>query len=103
MMLPEVVDDYVTDDNVVRFVDVFVDHLDIAELGFTHTYPEATGRPPYGDLLKLYLCGYMNRVRSSRSLERETKRNLEVIWLLKKLTPESSTRKRSRCWPIKGK
>ncbi len=93
MMLPEVVDDYVTDDNVVRFVDVFADHLDIAELGFTHAYPEATGRPPYDprDLLKLYLYGYMNRVRSSRSLERETKRNLEVIWLLKKLTPDFKT------------
>jgi transposase len=82
-LLPEKVDDYVATDNPVRFIDAFVDGLDLAVLGFAGVVPEATGRPGYapGDLLKLYIYGYLNRVRSSRRLEAETHRNLEVIWL----------------------
>jgi transposase len=81
LLLPEVVDDYVGADNPVRFIDAFVDGLDLAALGFVGTVPKATGRPGYapGDLLKLYIYGYLNRVRSSRRLEAETHRNIEVI------------------------
>jgi len=68
----------------VRVIDVFVDTLDLAQLGFSKVEAEATGRPPYapGDLLKLYVYGYLNQVRSSRRLEREARRNLEVLWLI---------------------
>lgn len=92
-LLPESVDDYVAEDNAVRVIDAYVDSLDLAELGFIKTKPEETGRPPYAPqtLLKLYVYGYMNRVRSSRRLEAETKRNLEVIWLLGKLSPDHKT------------
>jgi transposase len=93
LLLPEAVDDYVTADNPVRFIDAFVDGLDLAALGFARVVPEATGRPGYapGDLLKLYVYGYLNRVRSSRRLEAETHRNLEVIWLLRHLRPDFKT------------
>ena len=93
LLLPEVVDDYVTSDNPVRFIDAFVDGLDLAALGFARVTAEATGRPGYapGDLLKLYIYGYLNRVRSSRRLEAETHRNLEVIWLLRHLRPDFKT------------
>jgi transposase len=93
LLLPESVDDYVAADNPVRFIDVFVDGLDLATLGFARVVPEATGRPGYapGDLLKLYIYGYLNRVRSSRRLEAETHRNLEVIWLLRHLRPDFKT------------
>lgn len=92
-LFPDAVDDYIAQDNPVRFLDAFVDHLDVAALGFKHATVEDTGRPPYhpGDLLKLYLYGYLNRIRTSRLLERETKRNLEVIWLLKRLSPDHKT------------
>jgi len=92
-LLPESVDDYVAEDNAVRVIDAYVDSLQLDVLGFSKVKPEETGRPPYApqDLLKLYVYGYMNRVRSSRRLEAETKRNLEVIWLLKKLTPDHKT------------
>jgi transposase len=93
LLFPEVIDDYITPGNPVRFIDAFVEELALAPLGFRHgTLPE-TGRPPYdpGDLLRLYLYGYLNRVRSSRRLEAEAQRNLEVLWLLRKLTPDFKT------------
>jgi transposase len=93
LLLPEAVDDYVHADNPVRFVEAFVDGLDLAALGFIGTVPKATGRPGYApaDLLKLYIYGYLNRVRSSRRLEAETHRNIEVIWLLRHLKPDFKT------------
>ena len=93
ILFPETVEDYITADNPVRFVDAFVSSLDLSELGFLRARPADTGRPAYdpGDLLRLYLYGYLNRVRSSRMLERETKVNLEVMWLLGKLTPDFKT------------
>ena len=93
LLLPEAVDDYVGRDNPVRFIDAFVDGLDLAVAGFERATPKATGRPGYdpADLLKLYIYGYLNRVRSSRRLEAESKRNLEVIWLLRRLSPDFKT------------
>ena len=93
LLLPEAVDDYVDRDNPVRFIDAFVDGLDLASAGFERAAPKATGRPGYdpADLLKLYIYGYLNRVRSSRRLEAESKRNLEVIWLLRRLSPDFKT------------
>jgi transposase len=93
LLLPEAVDDYVGADNPVRFIDAFVDELDLEKAGFARTAAKATGRPGYhpGDLLKLYIYGYLNRVRSSRRLEAETHRNLEVIWLLRQLQPDFKT------------
>src|SRR5882757_4374182 len=93
LLLPEAVDDYVGADNPVRFIDAFVDGLDLATLGFIGTVPKATGRPGYApaDLLKLYIYGYLNRVRSSRRLETETHRNIEMIWLLRHLKPDFKT------------
>ncbi len=86
-------DDYVEVDNPVRFIDAFVDGLDLTAAGFALVEAKATGRPGYapGDLLKLYIYGYLNRVRSSRRLERETQRNIEVIWLLRGLKPDFKT------------
>ncbi len=80
-------------DNPVRFIDAFVDGLDLAVAGFERATPKATGRPGYdpADLLKLCIYGYLNRVRSSRRLEAESKRNLEVIWLLRRLSPDFKT------------
>src|SRR5919107_1279511 len=93
LLLPEAVDDYVATDNPVRFIEAFVDGLDLAALGFIGTVPKATGRPGYApaDLLKLYIYGYLNRVRSSRRLESETHRNIEVIWLLRHMKPDFKT------------
>ena len=93
LLLPEAVDDYVGSDNAVRFIDAFVDGLDLVEAGFARVQPKATGRPGYapGDLLKLYIYGYLNRVRSSRRLEAECHRNIEVIWLLRTLKPDFKT------------
>ena len=93
LLLPDAVDDYVGPDNPVRFIDAFVDNLDLAEAGFRRVQPKRTGRPGYdpADLLKLYIYGYLNRVRSSRRLEAETHRNLEVIWLLRRLKPDFKT------------
>ena len=93
LLLPEAVDDYVGVDNPVRFIDQFVDELDLATAGFNRVRPKATGRPGYapGDLLKLYIYGYLNRVRSSRRLEAESHRNVEVIWLLRTLKPDFKT------------
>ena len=93
LLLPDSVDDYVGPDNVVRFIDAFVDGLDLKAAGFGRVQAKTTGRPGYdpADLLKLYIYGYLNRVRSSRRLEVETRRNLEVIWLLRRLTPDFKT------------
>ena len=90
LLLPEAVEDYVGSDNPVRFIDAFVDGLDLAAAGFARVTPAATGRPGYapGDLLKLYIYGYLNRVRSSRRLEAEGNRNIELIWLLGGLKPD---------------
>ena len=93
MLLPDQVDDYVTEENPVRAVDAFVDALDLAALGFEGVAPERTGRPAYhpATLLKIYIYGYLNRNPTSRRLERETQRNLELIWLTGKLTPDFKT------------
>jgi transposase len=93
LLFPQAIDDYITEDNPVRFIDAFVLSLNLAELGFARTTPAATGRPAYApaDLLKLYIYGYLNRLRSSRMLEREAQRNIEVMWLLSKLTPDFKT------------
>src|SRR5271156_5663191 len=93
LLLPEAVDDYVDAENPVRFIDAFVDGLDLVQAGFARVQPKATGRPGYapGDLLKLYIYGYLNRVRSSRRLETECHRNIEVIWLLRTLKPDFKT------------
>jgi transposase len=91
---PQAVDDYVGADNPpVRFIDAFVDELDLAAAGFVRVEAKATGRPGYApaDLLKLYIYGYLNRVRSSRRLEMESHRNIEVIWLLRSLKPDFKT------------
>ena len=93
LLLPECVDDYVGPDNPVRFIEAFVDSLDLAENGFGRPSPKVTGRPGYdpADLLKLYIYGYLNRVCSSGRLEVETHRNLEVIWLMRQLQPDFKT------------
>jgi transposase len=93
LLLPESLDEYVGQDNPVRFIDAFVDGLDLAAAGFARVKPKVTGRPGYApkDLLKLYIYGYLNRVRSSRRLEAETHRDIEVIWLLRHLKPDFKT------------
>src|SRR5881275_3570152 len=92
-LFPECLQDWICEDNPVRAIDVFVDELDLGELGFGGVDPEATGRPSYHPsvLLKLYIYGYLNRVQSSRRLEREAGRNLEVAWLLGRLVPDHKT------------
>jgi transposase len=93
ILFPESLDDYIALDNPVRFIDAWVDSLDLATLGFSDTVPAETGRPGYDPraILKLYIYGYLNRVRSSRKLEQECQRNVEVMWLLGKLTPDHKT------------
>lgn len=93
LLFPEALDDYVGTENPVRFLDAFVTSLDLAVLGFARAIPNETGRPAYdpGDLLRLYLYGYLYRLRSSRKLEQETHRNVELIWLLRKLHPDFKT------------
>ena len=83
VLLPEFLDDYVAEDNPVRAIDVFVDELDLRGLGFDGVVPEETGRPAYhpATMLKIYVYGYVNQVQSSRRLERETARNVEMMWL----------------------
>lgn len=92
-LLPECLDDYVDEDNAVRVVDVFVDQLDLRALGFEGADPAATGRPSYHPavLLKIYIYGYLNRVQSSRRLEREAQRNVELMWLTGRLMPDFKT------------
>lgn len=93
ILLPEYLDDYVGEDNPVRVVEVFVAELDLAALGFDGVVPEVTGRPAYhpSTLLKIYLYGYLNRVQSSRRLEREAQRNIELMWLTGRLAPDFKT------------
>src|SRR5882672_8873635 len=92
-LFPESLEDWISEDNPVRVIDVFVDELDLAELGFSGVEPEATGRPSYHPsvLLKLYIYGYLNRVQSSRRLERDAGRNVEVMWLTGRLVPDHKT------------
>jgi transposase len=92
-LFPEALDEYIAEDNPVRFLDAFVETLDFGGLGFLHAMLQETGRPPYhpADLLKLYVYGYLNRIRSSRQLEKEAGRNLELMWLLKRLMPDFKT------------
>jgi transposase len=93
VLFPETMDEYVSEENPVRFIDAFVSRLEMAKLGFARALPATEGRPSYDprDLLRLYIYAYLNRTRSSRRLEQETHRNLEVIWLLRKLRPDHKT------------
>jgi transposase len=97
-LLPESIDDYITDTNPVRIVDVFVDELDLDKLGFDGVEPAITGRPAYHPavMLKLYIYGYLNRIQSSRRLEKEAQRNVELMWLVGRLTPDFKTIARFR-------
>ena len=92
-LLPEALDDFVTEDNPVRVVDIFVDGLQLDSLGFERVSAKQTGRPGYhpATMLKLYIYGYLNRIQSSRRLEKETHRNVELMWLLERLTPDFKT------------
>jgi len=93
MLLPDSLEEYVVEDNPVRVIDAFVDSLDLVEMSFTKSKPAATGCPAYdpSDLLKLYVYGYYNRIRSSRKLMTECVRNVEVMWLMGKLRPDFRT------------
>ena len=93
MLLPELLDDCVAETNPVRVVDAFVDELDLGKLGFERVQPAKTGRPSYHPalLLKLYIYGYLNRIQSSRRLKREAQRNVELMWLSGRLTPDFNT------------
>jgi transposase len=93
VLLPEYLDEYVADENPVRVIDVFVDELDLGALGFEGVVPEDTGRPAYHPavLLKIYVYGYINQIASSRRLERETQRNVEMMWLTQRLAPDFKT------------
>ena len=92
-LLPNSLEDYVDPENPVRVIDIFIDELDLAVLGFSGTTPAATGRPAYhpSTMLKIYLYGYLNRVQSSRRLEREAQRNIELMWLTGRLAPDFKT------------
>src|SRR6266849_82358 len=92
-LLPHCLEDYVGEENPVRVIEVFIDELDLAALGFSGMTPAATGRPGYhpSTLLKIYLYGYLNRVQSSRRLEREAQRNIELMWLTGRLAPDFKT------------
>ncbi|HEX9742286.1 MAG TPA: IS1182 family transposase [Nitrospiraceae bacterium] len=92
-LLPDSLEDYVTKDNPVHVIDFFIDELDLGAVGFAGVVPEATGRPAYhpATLLKIYLYGYLNRIQSSRRLERETQRNIELMWLTGRLMPDFKT------------
>jgi transposase len=93
VLFPNTIDQYVEQENPVRFIDAFVDSLNLEKLGFKHSVPAETGRPSYNpsDQLKLYIYGYLNQVRSSRKLEKECPRNVEVMWLMKKRPPDFKT------------
>ncbi len=92
-LFPERLDDYIAEDNPIRVIDVFVDELNLGDLGFERVEPRATGRPAYhpSTLLKIYVYGYLNRIQSSRRLERETQRNVELMWLVGRLMPDFKT------------
>lgn len=93
ILFPETVDEYISDDNTVRFIEAYVNSLSMKELGFTHSEPKETGRKPYdpSDMLRLYIYGYIMKIRSSRGLENETYRNIELMWLMKRLHPDFKT------------
>ena len=97
-LLPNCLEDYVGEENPVRVIEVFIDELDLGALGFSGMKPAATGRPAYhpSTLLKIYLYGYLNRIQSSRRLEREAQRNIELMWLVGRLGPVPSGN--ARCW-----
>ena len=97
-LFPEYLEDYVAENNPVRIVEAFVEHLELGKLGFNGAEPAITGRPSYHPsiLLKLYIYGYLNRIQSSRRLEKETQRNIELMWLLGRLTPDFKTIARFR-------
>jgi len=92
-LFPEALDDYVSQENPARFIDAFVAALDLETLGFAHAVPCDLGRPPCNpaDPLRLFAYGYLNRVRSSRQLEREADRNVELMWLLRRVAPDFKT------------
>ena len=92
-LLPDCIEDYIKEDNPVRVIDAFVDGLDIAEIGIRRAKPNETGRPPYDprDILKLYIYGYFNKIRSSRKLRTECSRNIELFYLMNRLTPDFRT------------
>ncbi len=93
-LLPEVLDDFVTEDIPVRVIDVFVEGLQLDTLGFERVNAKQTGRPGYpppATMLKLYIYGYLNRIQSSRRLEKEAHSNVELMWLLERLTPDFKT------------
>lgn len=93
LLLPACVEDYVSQDSLVRVIDAFVETLDLTALGFERTVSAPTGRPGYhpGDMLRLYIWGYLNQLRSSRQLERACQRDLEAIWLMRRMTPDYRT------------
>ena len=93
VLLPEYLDDFVAEENQVRVIEAFVDELDLEGLGFEGVVPEATGRPAYhpATMLKVYVYGYINQIQSNRRLERETARNVEMMWLTGRLTPDFKT------------
>src|SRR3981189_1320766 len=92
-LLPNSLEDYVSEENPVRVIEVFIDELDLMALGFSGMTPAATGRPAYhpSTLLKIYLDGYLNRIQSRRRLEREAQRNIELMWLVRRLAPDFKT------------
>ena len=93
ILFPQTINEYINENSTVRVIDAYINTLELASMGFSRTETRKTGRPPYDpkDILKLYIYGYMNRIRSSRRLEAESKRNLEVLWLLRKLSPDHKT------------
>lgn len=93
ILFPVSIDEFISDDNLVRFIDAFVDQLDMKEYGFKNAKLNSTGRPPYmpSDMMKLYIYSYHNSIRSSRKIEKECHRNVELMWLMKKLTPDHKT------------
>lgn len=92
-LFPATIDEYITSENLVRFIDAYVEQIDVIKYEFKNSYEPGKGRPPYSPklMLKLYIYGYLNRIRSSRRLEDEAKRNIEMMWLLGKLTPDFKT------------
>src|ERR1700751_5955007 len=92
-LLPHCLEDYVGEENTVRVIEVFIEELDLAALGFSGMTPAATGRPAYhpSTLLKIYIYGYLNRLQSSRRLGREAQRNIELMWLTGRLAPDFKT------------
>jgi transposase len=93
VLIESSLEERIEQNNPVRIIDVFVDSCKLDEFGFTHARPAREGRPPYhpGILLKLFIYGYLNRIRSSRALEKECRRNLELMWLLNELVPDHNT------------